>query len=173
MAQNAVNFVASSLAWLALGLFSSQTSLSGRGIDPDILSASSSSSSSDSGHLQPILISGHHQQRGDTSSHTISVPFMSRNKFTPVSSKIKELPSLTYKQQQQKQTFGDLSPAEKQKFIMKHLTNRNFVASVPFPSKKLKVNDEDINRRIDVTAGKKLVKKVVKKVVHEKNDQDL
>ena len=39
VAQNAVNFLASSLAWLAIGAFASQTSLSGRGIDPEIISA--------------------------------------------------------------------------------------------------------------------------------------
>ena len=78
---------------------------------------------------------------------------------------IKQLPSLkSYKQQQSLATFGDLSPQEKQKFIMKHLsTNRkNFVASVPYG----KVPEMDENRRIlENEQGKRLVKKVIKKVI--------
>ena len=91
---------------------------------------------------------------------------------------------LTYQQQKKQQkTFGDLSPEQKQKFILKHLSNRkNFVASVPFdksPKKQLK-NDKNIpgdveNRRImiqnvvdeeDIVKSRKLVKKLMKKVVN-------
>ena len=65
VAQNAVNFISSTIAWLAIGAFASQTALSGRGIDADILAYEAneaanihSTSSGSSGHkLQPILIS--------------------------------------------------------------------------------------------------------------------
>ena len=65
VAQNAVNFISSTIAWLAIGAFASQTALSGRGIDADIIQAYEANaanihttSSASSGHkLQPILIS--------------------------------------------------------------------------------------------------------------------
>ena len=103
---------------------------------------------------------------------------------------VKELPPAlsSYKQQQQQQkTFGSLSPEQKKKFILKHLSNRNFVASVPFPKKtkkkfenyenfdnfKIPGGDVDNNRRImkqnneeDIVKSRKLVKKVVKKVIN-------
>ena len=169
MAQNAVNFISSTLAWLAIGAFASQTSLSGRGIDPEILSAATAAKTTlQTSKLQPILIS-------PTSNHgrenSIAVPFMSRDISRKKKSNqkpsnnagirigVKELPTLTYKQQM---TFGDLSPEDKQNFIKNHLTSRNFIASMPF--------DKEINRRMvdlehDGKPGKKLVKKIIKKVV--------
>ena len=104
---------------------------------------------------------------------------MSR-KIRPLPEKklVKELPAVAsyQKQKQQQKTFGDLSPEQKQEFIFKHLTNRNFVASVPFDKKELgKKMAEDDNRRImtqnvvdadDIVKSRKLVKKVVKKVVN-------
>ena len=63
VAQNAVNFISSSIAWLAIGAFASQTALSGRGIDPEIIKAASMTSSSEHS-LKPILISnGQHTSR--------------------------------------------------------------------------------------------------------------
>ena len=127
--------------------------------------------------------------------NSISVPFMSRE-ISPLKLKkiVKELPPAlsSYKQQQQQQkTFGSLSPEQKKKFILKHLSNRNFVASVPFPKKTKKKfenyenfdnfknpgGDVDNNRRImkqnnaivdedDIVKSRKLVKKVVKKVIN-------
>merc|ERR1719362_2512207 len=189
VAQNAVNFLVSSLGWLAIGAFASQTSLSGRGIDPDIISAAAASHKT-TGHLQPILLSpsSHSGHAGLATSHatnSISVPFMSRE-ISPLKSKkiVKELPPAlsSYKQQQ---------PEQKKKFILKHLSNRNFVASVPFPKKTKKKfenyenfdnfknpgGDMDNNRRImkqnnaivdedDIIKSRKLVKKVVKKVIN-------
>ena len=132
------------------------------------------------------------------SQNSISVPFMSRE-ISPLKLKkiVKELPPAlsSYKQQQQQQkTFGSLSPEQKKKFILKHLSNRNFVASVPFPKKTKKKfenyenfdnfdnfknpgGDVDYNRRImkennaivdedDIVKSRKLVKKVVKKVIN-------
>ena len=106
---------------------------------------------------------------------------MSR-KIRPLPEKklVKELPAVAsyQKQKQQQKTFGDLSPEQKQEFIFKHLTNRNFVASVPFnknAKKELEKIAEDDNRRImiqnvvdadDIVKSRKLVKKVVKKVVN-------
>ena len=127
-----------------------------------------------------------------STQNSISVPFMSRE-ISPLKLKkiVKELPPAlsSYKQQQQQQkTFGSLSPEQKKKFILKHLSNRNFVASVPFPKKTKKKfenyenfknpgGDVDNNRRImtqnnaivdedDIVKSRKLVKKVVKKVIN-------
>ena len=64
VAQNAVNFISSSLAWLAIGAFASQTSLSGRGIDPDIIAVANSQA--------------HVKAKNHIRTNAISVPFMSR-----------------------------------------------------------------------------------------------
>ena len=72
VAQNAVNFLSSSLAWLAIGAFASQTSLSGRGIDQEIISAAAAASATKSaGKLQPILLSptSHSGHAGHASPH--------------------------------------------------------------------------------------------------------
>ena len=93
--------------------------------------------------------------------------------------------------EEKKPNISHLSPEQKKKFILKHLSNRNFVASVPFPKKTKKKfenyenfdnfknpgGDNDNNRRImkqnnaivdedDIVKSRKLVKKVVKKVIN-------
>ncbi len=57
MAQNAVNFFSSSIAWLALGAFASQTALSGRGIDPELLPAAGHGGTSPAS-LVPVTFGG-------------------------------------------------------------------------------------------------------------------
>ena len=116
-----MNFLSSSLAWLAIGAFASQTSLSGRGIDPEIISAAAA------------LNSGHHVQAKNhiRPSNAISVPFMSREVHSNfpknIQSLVKELPPIKPKTP----TLGDLNVKQRTEFI-NQLSNRNFVASVPF-----------------------------------------
>ena len=145
VAQNAVNFISSSLAWLAIGAFASQTSLSGRGIDPEIISAAHGL-----------------QSKNHIRSNAITVPFMSRevqqsSAFIPKANNglVKELPAL-----KKTPTLGDLNLKQRKEF-MKHLTNRNFVASMPFDgTQNRRIQNEEENKVKNV---KKKLRKVVKK----------
>ena len=164
VAQNAVNFLASSLAWLAIGAFASQTSLSGRGIDPEIISAAAAA-----GHVSSISGSKNHIR----SNNAITVPFMSREVqnsagFLPPLAKnnfagtfVKELPKL------KSPTLGDLNLKQRKEF-MKQLTKRNFVASMPFDASKAsqqnrRIQNNEINGDKDKVHVKKKLRKVVKK----------
>ena len=165
VAQNAVNFLASSLAWLAIGAFASQTSLSGRGIDPEIISAAAAA-----GHVSSI--SGKNHIR---SNNAITVPFMSREVqnsagFLPhpqtknnfAGTFVKELPKL------KSPTLGDLNLKQRKEF-MKQLTKRNFVASIPFDDaskasqQNRRIQNNEINGDKDKVHVKKKLRKVVKK----------
>ena len=163
VAQNAVNFLASSLAWLAIGAFASQTSLSGRGIDPEIISAAAAA-----GHVS-TSISGKNHIR---SNNAITVPFMSREvqnsagflqslpnkKFKGTF--VKELPAL------KTPTLGDLNLKQRKEFIQQ-LTKRNFVASIPFDASQGQQNRRSQNNETNGDKDTKVhnVKKKLRKVV--------
>ena len=158
-----MNFISSSLAWLAIGAFASQTSLSGRGIDPEIISAAS----------------GGHVKAKNHAINAIPVPFMSRevhqSGFLPPKNIgiLKELPI-----KPKTPTLGDLNLKQRKEF-MKHLTNRNFVASLPFDaeaaaaaSKASIAQNRRIQNDVKASENKKLedlkvqhVKKKLRKVV--------
>lgn len=168
MAQNAVNFVSSSIAWLALGVFASQTALSGRGIDPDILKAAEAASTSTTNGLKPVLI----PNPAPPQPNSIMVPFMGRE-VKPFNSKKVASPPASMSSDVVKTL-----PLYSHKMASQLLRNRNFVASIPYKASEEfeSINDvmddldEDGNRRMEAEARpplpkKKMLRKVVKKVV--------
>lgn len=160
VAQNAVNFFSSSIAWLAIGAFASQTALSGRGIDPAILAATASNVHSNTVLANPA---------SSFASNGMMVPFMGRDispairmvKPTHLASTevVKTLPMYKHAASTltSSKTLGDLSPNQREQFILKHLTNRRdpgqrFISSIQYNSDENLIDDDIKSNRMMMLA---------------------